>query len=144
MLRVDSSWEPVWFMSLPSNRYTRYNTIVRILHYWFPSVFNRLGKFVPLCSSAHYEFFVLILYTVTCYLRSQPIQRFIVRQQLRKHATVLEPLLGSSLRATMGVQLEAVFSMWSAPRLYHAIDSSKQFKPVWRRVRIPPPWPFES
>jgi hypothetical protein len=28
----------------------------------------------------------------------------------------------------MKVQLEAVFSMGSAPRLYHAIDSSKQFK----------------
>jgi hypothetical protein len=34
---------------------------------------------------------------VTCYLRSQPIQRFIVRQQLHKHATVLEPLLSNSL-----------------------------------------------
>jgi hypothetical protein len=25
--------------------------------------------------------------TVTCHLRSQPIERFIARQQLRKHAT---------------------------------------------------------
>jgi hypothetical protein len=59
---------------------------------------------------------------VTCYLRSQPIQRFIARQQLGKHATVLEPLLGSSPRATMEVELGAVFSMWSDPRLYHSID----------------------
>jgi hypothetical protein len=66
-------------------------------------------------------------YTVTCHLRSQPIQRFIARQQLRKHATILETLLGSSQRVTMEEQLEAVFSVWSAPRLYHAIDSSKQF-----------------
>jgi hypothetical protein len=51
-------------------------------------------------------------------------QRFIARQQLRKYAIVLEPLLGSRLRATMEVQLEAVFSMWSAPRLYHSIDSA--------------------
>jgi hypothetical protein len=55
--------------------------------------------------------------TVKCYLRSQPIQRFIARQQLRKHATVLETLLGSRPRLTMEVQLEAVFSMWPAPRL---------------------------
>jgi hypothetical protein len=27
----------------------------------------------------------------------------------------------------MEAQLEAVFSLWSAPRLYYAIDSSKQF-----------------
>jgi hypothetical protein len=63
-------------------------------------------------------------YIVTCYLRSQPIQRFIARQQLRKHATVLETLLSSRPRVTVEVQLEAVFSMWSAPRLYHASDSS--------------------
>jgi hypothetical protein len=49
-------------------------------------------------------------------------QRFIARQQLRKYATVLESLLGSGPRATMEVQLEAVFCMWSAPRLYHSID----------------------
>jgi hypothetical protein len=48
--------------------------------------------------------------------------RFIARQQLRKYATVLEPLLGSGPRATMEVQLEAVFSMWSTPGLYHSID----------------------
>jgi hypothetical protein len=63
---------------------------------------------------------------VTRYLRSQPIQRFIARQQLRKHATILETLLGNSPRVTMEVQLEAVFSVWSAPRLYHAIDSSAE------------------
>jgi hypothetical protein len=49
-------------------------------------------------------------------------QRFIARQQLRKYATVLEPLVGSGPRATMEVQLEATFSMWSALRLYHSID----------------------
>jgi hypothetical protein len=65
-------------------------------------------------------------YIVTCYLRRHPIQRFIARKQLRKHATVLEPLLGSSPRVTMEVQSETVFSMWSAPRLYHAIDSSRK------------------
>jgi hypothetical protein len=60
---------------------------------------------------------------VTCYLRSQPIQRFVAGQQLRRHATVLETLLGSSYRVTMEVQLEVVFSVWSAPRLYYSIDS---------------------
>jgi hypothetical protein len=40
-------------------------------------------------------------------------------QQLGKYTTVLEPLLVSGPRATMDVLLEAVFSMWSAPRLYH-------------------------
>jgi hypothetical protein len=49
-------------------------------------------------------------------------QRFVARQQLRKYARVLEPLLGSSPHATMEVQLEAVFSMWSAPSLYHSIN----------------------
>jgi hypothetical protein len=61
-------------------------------------------------------------------------QRFIARQQLRKYATVLEPLLGGGPRAPMEVQLEAVFSMWSAPRLYHSIDrvpnSSTNDRPV--------------
>jgi hypothetical protein len=35
---------------------------------------------------------------VTCYLRSQPIQRFVAGQQLRSYATVLETLLGSRPR----------------------------------------------
>jgi hypothetical protein len=38
----------------------------------------------------------------------------IAMQQLRKHATVLEPLLGSGPRTTMEVFLEGVFFMWSA------------------------------
>jgi hypothetical protein len=46
----------------------------------------------------------------------------IARQLLRKYATVLESLLGSDPRAPKEVLLEAVFSMWSAPRLYHATD----------------------
>jgi hypothetical protein len=50
-------------------------------------------------------------------------QRLIARQQLCKYTTVLELLLGSSPHATMEAQFEAVFSMWSAPRLYHSIDS---------------------
>jgi hypothetical protein len=69
-----------------------------------------------------FPFMLKSINTVTCYLRSQPIQRFIARQQLCKHATVLEPLLGSSPCATLEVQLEAVFSMCSAPRLHHCID----------------------
>jgi hypothetical protein len=44
---------------------------------------------------------------VTCYLRSQPIRG---------------SLLGNSFVNGMEVQLEAVFSMWSDPRLYHSID----------------------
>jgi hypothetical protein len=40
----------------------------------------------------------------------------IVRRQLPKYQTVLEPLLRSGPRATM----DAVFSMLSAPRLYHS------------------------
>jgi hypothetical protein len=44
------------------------------------------------------------------------------RQQLCKYATVLESLVGSSLRPTMEVLLEAVFSMLSALRLYHLTD----------------------
>jgi hypothetical protein len=62
--------------------------------------------------------------TVTCHLSSQPIQRFVARQPLRKYATVLRALLGSRPRVKMKAQLEAVFSMWSAPRLYHASDST--------------------
>jgi hypothetical protein len=63
-------------------------------------------------------------YIVTCSLGSQPIRRFIARQQLCKYTTIMETLLGSSHRVTMEVQLEAVSSMWSAPRLYDASDSS--------------------
>jgi hypothetical protein len=33
----------------------------------------------------------------------------IAMQQLRKYATVVEPLLGSGLRAAMEIMLEAVF-----------------------------------
>jgi hypothetical protein len=61
---------------------------------------------------------------VACYLGSQPIRRFIARQQICKYTTIMETLLGSSYRVTMEVQWEVVFSMWSAPRLYHASDSS--------------------
>jgi hypothetical protein len=64
------------------------------------------------------------IYIVTCHLRSQPIQRFVAGQQLHKHATILQALLGSRPRVTMEIQLEEVFSMWSAPRLYHASDCS--------------------
>jgi hypothetical protein len=46
----------------------------------------------------------------------------IARQQLRKYTTVLESLLGSGHRATIEILLEAVFSLWSAPRLYHSTD----------------------
>jgi hypothetical protein len=55
---------------------------------------------------------------VTCHLRSQPIERFVAGQQLRRYTTVLETLLGSSPRLTMEVQLEEVFSIWSVPRSY--------------------------
>jgi hypothetical protein len=44
------------------------------------------------------------------------------RQQFRKYATVLELLLRSCLPAKMDVLLEAMFSMWFAPRLYHSTD----------------------
>jgi hypothetical protein len=67
-----------------------------------------------------------IIYTQYIYCdvlpKKQAYQRFIARQQLRKYAAVLERLLGSGPRATMEVQLEAVFSMCSVPRLYHSID----------------------
>jgi hypothetical protein len=46
----------------------------------------------------------------------------IVKQELRKYETVLEPLLVSGLRTTMDVLLEAMFSVWSVPRLYHLTD----------------------
>jgi hypothetical protein len=46
----------------------------------------------------------------------------IFMQQLRKYATVLEPLLDSGQHATVEVLLEAVFSMWSGPKLYHSTD----------------------
>jgi hypothetical protein len=61
---------------------------------------------------------------VTCYLRSLPIERFIARQSFVNTQQVLKMLLGSRPRVTMEAQLEEVFSMWSAPRLYHASDSS--------------------
>jgi hypothetical protein len=47
----------------------------------------------------------------------------LARQQLLKYATVLEPLLGSGLRATMEVLLEAVFSVWSTSRLHHTTST---------------------
>jgi hypothetical protein len=43
--------------------------------------------------------------------KSRPV---IPMQHFRKYATVLKPLLGSSLHATMEVLLEVVFSVWSA------------------------------
>jgi hypothetical protein len=61
---------------------------------------------------------------VMCYLGSQPIRKSIARQQLCKYTTIMKKLLGSSYRVTIGVQWEAVFSMWSTPTLYHASDST--------------------
>jgi hypothetical protein len=46
----------------------------------------------------------------------------IARQQLCKYVTVLEPLLGSGLHAKMEVLLGEMYSVWSAPRLYHSTD----------------------
>jgi hypothetical protein len=71
----------------------------------------------------HYKI-IIGQYIVTCYLESQPIRRSIARQQLCKYTTIMETLLGSSYRVTMEVQWEAVFSMWSAPTLYHSSDST--------------------
>jgi hypothetical protein len=45
--------------------------------------------------------------------------RPVARQQLEK---TKRQLLGSVPAAKMEVRLEAMFSMWSAPRLYHATD----------------------
>jgi hypothetical protein len=59
-----------------------------------------------LAIDAHFQIYCDVLPKKPAY------QRFIARQQLRKYATVLEPLLGSGPRATMEVQLEAMFSMW--------------------------------
>jgi hypothetical protein len=47
--------------------------------------------------------YINMLNIVTCYLGSQPIQRFVARQQLRKYATVMETLLGTRPRVTMEV-----------------------------------------
>jgi hypothetical protein len=44
------------------------------------------------------------------------------RQLIFKYATVLEPLLGNGPHLTMKVLLKAVFSMCSAPILYHSTD----------------------
>jgi hypothetical protein len=46
----------------------------------------------------------------------------IAMQQLRKYATVLEPLLRSDPRSTLELLLETVFSLWYSPMLYHSID----------------------
>jgi hypothetical protein len=73
----------------------------------------------------------ILIYIVTCHLRSQSIERFIARQQLRKHATSTGDVARQQLRVTMEVQLEEVFSVWSAPRLYHAIGTSKQRPFKW-------------
>jgi hypothetical protein len=53
----------------------------------------------------------------------------------------METLLGSSYRVTMQVQWEAVFSMWSAPTLYHASDSTVSVpkdRPTLSSERAPP------
>jgi hypothetical protein len=42
-----------------------------------------------------------------------------------------------------GINVAAVLSMWSAPRLYHSTDRV-QFSEAWRRFRIPPTYPRES
>jgi hypothetical protein len=49
----------------------------------------------------------------------------IAGQQIRKYATVLKQLLGRGPRETMEVLLEAVFSVWSALRLYHSTDQDE-------------------
>jgi hypothetical protein len=49
------------------------------------------------------------IHIVTCHLSSQPIERFVARQQLCKYATIMQTLLGSSYRVTMEIQLEGVF-----------------------------------
>jgi hypothetical protein len=78
------------------------------------------------------------------YLETNNETMVIVMQELRKYATVLKSLLGRGPLATMVVLLEAVFSMWSAPRLFHSTDRVDLVTPVWTLGRIPPPQPCES
>jgi hypothetical protein len=66
------------------------------------------------------KYCIYLINIVTIHLSSQPIQRFVARQQLRKYATIMQALLGGHSRVTMEIQLEEVFSMWSALTLYHA------------------------
>jgi hypothetical protein len=54
--------------------------------------------------------------------RETNVTTAIVRQQLRKYATLPELLLGIGPRAKKEVLLETVIFMWSATRLYHSND----------------------
>jgi hypothetical protein len=57
------------------------------------------------------------VHNITCHLGSQPIQRFVARQQLRNTQQVLEKLLGCRPRVTMEIQLEGVFYLVRAEEL---------------------------
>jgi hypothetical protein len=61
----------------------------------------------------------------------------IARQQLRKYTTVFQPLLGSGPCVILEVLLEAMFSVWSAPKLYHSTDRKKsqiRDSKIWSQV----------
>jgi hypothetical protein len=67
------------------------------------------------CSSICYKLWNVARQQVTW-------QRPSARQYLCKYATVLEPFVVKGPRPTTEILLEAVFSLWSAPRLYQATD----------------------
>jgi hypothetical protein len=55
---------------------------------------------------------------------------YIARQRVSEHASLT---------------IQAAFSAWSVQNGYKkAFESTESRKPVWRRGRIPPPWPCES
>jgi hypothetical protein len=54
----------------------------------------------------------------------------IAMRQLRKYATLLEPLLGSGPRTTLEVLSEAVFSVWSTPRLCHSTNRPELIRTI--------------
>jgi hypothetical protein len=61
------------------------------------------------------------------------------------HCSVTTQVFASvSTHTTVKELLEIVFCIWSDLMLYSKLPSAVAFIPVWRRGRIPPPWPCES
>jgi hypothetical protein len=67
---------------------------------------------------------------VTSHLSSQPIQRFVARQQLRKYATIMQALLGGRSRVTMEIQFEECFLCGPPRRYITPVTSSREFSTV--------------
>jgi hypothetical protein len=85
-----------------------------------PPLTSILSQMIPVNKFSTY-FFRVLFHTVACLLKSRivkPAETTVARERLCKHACC-HTMAVTDMHATTEELLEAVFSLWSVPRLYN-------------------------